>query len=277
MLLTYLMVVVYCMYCVRVVACPARYFQLNSRFFNDEAGIFSKLHIDQLFPPQWRLAQYCIEDDRKPARYPVFVKPEWGQNAAGIYRADDAATLLGIREQVRGSRVKYLVQEGATGRSEYEIFSLSHHLDSGRYSVLTVTQVHNDVEANPINSAYNKNTRYVEITGSFSEQQREQIWQYICRIGAFKISRLGVRTDSIDDLLQGKFSIIEINLFAPMPIHLLDKHYSRKQKMHIIFGYMLQLAKLTKHRDKSIPNKPVFLKTMLYNRNKLLSRLKAML
>ena len=266
MKVTYLMVISYISFCIRIATKPCKYFQLNSPYFDRKEGIFSKIEIDQLIPLRWRLAQFYDDGIRFPERYPVFVKPEWGQNAGGIYRADNPGELHQVREKIRGARVKYLVQEGATEKNEYEIFSMQHHRDESRYAVLTVTQACNDSEPNPVNSIYNSDTRYVEITDSFSAAELDQIWGLVRQIEKFKISRVCVRADSIADMLQGNFHVVEINLFLPFPINMLDSRYSSKDVFNFVMAYMMCLALATKYRDKSLETKPVFTKIMLYNR-----------
>ena len=291
-MLACLMVTVYILFCMRLATRPCKYFQLNARFFDRETGIFSKIGIDRLIPPPWRLAQFYDDGMRQPERYPVFVKPEWSQNARGVYRADNAGELRRIREKISAKSVAvavaaaapvaYLIQEGAAEANEYEIFSIQHHRQPARYAVLTVTQARNDSEANPVNSIYNANTRYVEITGSFSASQLDELWALVRRIGAFKISRLSVRADSTDDLLRGHFHVIEVNLFLPMPINLLDARYAWRATFALVRKYMCALALATKYRhhdhDTNTRAQPVFIKSMLYNRRgKLLNALRARL
>ena len=272
------MVIAYISCCIRVATRPCKYFQLNAPFFDAGEGIFSKIATDRLIPPAWRLAQ-CYDDGlRDPQRYPVFVKPEWSQNARGVYRADNAAELRRIRGKIRGARARYLLQEGAVEAGEYEIFFISHHRDPRRRALLTVTEACNVAESNPVNSVYNPNTRYREITDSFSARQLDQLWAMMRRIGSFKIARVSMRADSTDDLVGGRFHIIEINLFLPMPINLLDRRHSRAAIFRFIMTAMMRLALATKHRDKTQPARPVFIKSMLYNRrNGLLNFLRARL
>ena len=212
------MVIVYIFCCVRVATRPCKYFQLNAAYFDSDEGIFSKLAIDRLIPAEWRLAQSHDDGARPPAHYPVFVKPEWSQNARGVRCADNADELRRIRDEIgehdRAPRIRHLLQEGAPEANEYEIFSIPHHRDPSRHAVLTVTQTRNDVEARPVNGIYNPNTRYVEITDTFSAAQLNEVWALVRRIGAFNISRVSVRADSTHDLLRGKFHVIEVNLFS---------------------------------------------------------------
>ena len=270
MKVTSVMVSVYILFCIRIATRPCKYFQLNASFFDREAGIFSKAGINELIPAQWRLAQWYDDGARMPEGYPVFVKPEWSQNARGVHRADNADELRRTCEQIKSMGVKCLIQEAAMEANEYEIFSIPHHHDPKRYAVFTITQTCNDFEPNPVNGIYNPNTRYIEITDSFSAAQLAQVWRLMRRIGSFKIARVSVRANSIDDLLQGKFHVIEVNLFLPMPINLLDTRYANKDIFSLVMRYMKSLALATKYRDKTIETKPVFIASMLYNRRNAL-------
>jgi len=264
--ITYGMVITYILSCIRIGTKPCKYFQLNSVLFNGEKGIFSKLEIDELIPDEWRLKQEYDDGQFEPETWPVFVKPEWGQNAAGIQRADDIASLNRIRKEITAERIRFLIQESAPERREFEVFALRHHADKSQYAILSVTEAVNDSERDPVNSINNPGTEYVEITEKFDEDQLQQIWRLVNRMGDFNISRTSFRADSIEDLLAAKVHVIEVNLFVPMPIHMLDSRYRLKDIVSMVLRYMMRLALITKARDKTLPEKPVFTKIMLYNR-----------
>ena len=269
------MVITYILSCIRIGTKPCKYFQLNSPWFDQRQGIFSKIAIDHSIPSEWLLMQRYDEDDFIPSAWPVFIKPEWGQNAAGIRRADNVEQLARTRRQNRGGRVRCLIQEGACESREFEVFAIRHDQDPDAYAVFSITEAIN-TEPNPINSIYNQNTRYADITERFNHQQRQAIWQMINRVGRFNISRTSMRADSEADLANGRFHIIEINLFLPMPIDLLDPRYRWRQIFAMVRRYMMALAKVTRSRDKALPEKPVFTKIMMYNRkNKLINLIRA--
>ena len=275
MKITVLMVIIYILTCVRIGTKPCKYFQFNAPYFDRKRGIYSKLGIDQLIPEKWRLAQRYDDGAFIPDDWPVFVKPEWGQNAAGIQRADNIEQLTAIREEIAQEDIRYLVQEGAKETREFEIFSMRHYEDKSKYAVFSITEAVN-AEVNPINSVYNENTRYVDITDRFDQTQRDTIWQQINTVGKFNISRASMRANSEEDLLAGRFHIIEINLFLPMPIHMLDSRYRPFDVIKMVYRYMVNMARFTKARDKSLEEKPVFTKIMMYNRkSKLINYLRA--
>lgn len=63
------------------------FFQLNNEYFNDEKKIYSKHEVEKNIPKKYRLHSSLIkkstnvEDVEKQVSYPVFLKPEWGQNS----------------------------------------------------------------------------------------------------------------------------------------------------------------------------------------------------
>ena len=273
MKITAVMVATYMFDCCLVGTKPCKYFQLNSPYFNNRRGVFSKIDLDQLIPQKWRLPQQYDDGKTMPEDFPVFLKPEWGENAAGIYRADNPQQLQQIRQQIKQAKVPYVLQQGAKESREFEIFSLQHYKDKDRYSVFSVTESTNSREQNPINSINNPDTTYLDVTRQLSEQQKQTLWNLIGQIGRFGISRLSVRADSIQQLIDGNFHVIELNLFTPMPIHLLDTRYGIWDKWKMIRVYMMNLARLTKYRDKTLQQKPIYTKTMFYNRENTVATL----
>lgn len=269
------MVGAYIAFCIRYATRPCKYFQLNAKYFDTAAGIFSKKQIDELIPAEWRLQQ-SYDDGATLSEYPVFIKPEWSQNAHGVYRADNAAQLQAIRKKIN-HRGRYLIQQTATEKNEYEIFFLYDHHNPSKPAAITITHAVNKNESIPINSIYNAATEYIDISDSFSTEQLQKLWRLLQRIGDFPIARVSLKADSINELLNSKLHIIEINLFLPMPINLLDARYSQFDIFKLSARHMKLLAWLTKMRARGQKDKPVFIKSILYNRNgwlaKILNRL----
>lgn len=266
--ITVTMVVTYILYCFRIGTAPWRYWQLNARYFSDERNVFSKLELDALVPARWRLRQTLDDGDVMPADFPVFLKPEWGQNAHGIHRADDPAGLTHLRASLSARPERYLLQEAARGSREYEIFGIDIDRHDQRHDVLTVTEAVNARERFPINSKFNRDTRYVEITKDFSEQELATLSGYLDAVGQFGISRMSVRTDSREALLEGRFHVIEINLFVPMPINLLDDRHDWRTRWRFIRHAMMALARSTKAIEPVRKRRPIFVLMLLYGRKR---------
>lgn len=264
--ITIIMVVTYIAYCVRIGTAPWRYWQLNAHYFSVEHGIFSKLSLDSLIPDQWRLAQSIDCETTLPDAFPVFLKPEWGQNAHGIHRADNQAELHQLRARLAGESQRYLLQEAASGLREFELFSIDANRGDTQHDVFTVTEAINDQEQFPINSKYNRHTHYSDISDQFSDEQLARLSGYLSQIGQFGISRMSARADTIEALVTGDFQVIEINLFLPMPINLLDSNYSWRQRWAFIRTAMMSLARATKMIQPVEKEPAIFTRMMLYGR-----------
>jgi len=261
MLMRIMIVVFYIASCIRVGAAPWRYFQLNARYFSDKKGIFSKIDIDALIPDRWRLKQYYDDGVSVPESFPVFVKPEWGQNAFGIKRADNIEALTQIRSKIEPSETAYIIQHAASENREFEIFTIPDNVNKQKFTVLTITEALNsENEEYPINSIDNKSTSFKEITDQFDQNQLDIIWSYIRQLGDFNISRVCVHANSVPELVQGEFH----NLFVPMPINLMDKKYNWPKKTKFIFKCMMALAKLTKNLNPRSTQYAIFTKKLLY-------------
>ena len=77
--------------------------------------------MDDIIPDKWRLQQRRLEEVATPPSFPVFLKPEWGQNAGGIERADNLADYEAIKKRLLKGDKAYLVQQRAPGKREFEI------------------------------------------------------------------------------------------------------------------------------------------------------------
>ena len=246
MYIRYLLVLSYIFYCLKIRTNVTRYFQLNAQYFNEDKGIYSKLDIDRMIPQRWRLRQCADNGTSTDFNYPVFVKPEWGQNAYGIRCANNAAELTEIRQLPRiVSKMPNIIQEAATEAREFEIFSVLSADDEMKAAVLTVSEAVNvRAQAFPINSINNNNTVYRELTPMLSTDELDAIWKHIRSLGRFALSRVAIRADSINDLVNGDFHIIEINLYVPMPIHVLDPDKTVMERIRCVLQTTYALARM---------------------------------
>lgn len=236
------LVAYYIWYCIVQGVPPWRFFQLNAQYFNAEKGVFSKIDLDQHIPKPWRLKQYYLNQDNITHQYPVFIKPEWGQNSYGISVVKTQDEMLKVIQKTY--KVPYIVQHLASGKIEYEVFYIQDPDNHNDYITLTITEVSNHHEKHPINSIYNQHTQYIDKTNDFSKQEQHLLKQHLAKIPCFRIARVALKTNSKLELLQGDFKIIEINLFTPFPINLLDKNQSHTHHQ-FIKDNMWHLAKLS--------------------------------
>ncbi len=253
----------YLYFCVRERTVPWHFFQLNSKDFNDVKGIFSKLEMDAHIHDQWRLKQYYYNKKNVPDVFPVFLKPEWGQNSNGIIRVHNAAEYSDVGRYIRDTAMPYIVQYAATGREEFEVYYLRSPEKSQEYGVLSITRVKNrSAMRHPINSIYNPETAYQDVTSTFSEQEKQDLWNYLNVIGDFRMARVCIKADSKEAVLRGMFQIVEINLFLPMPLILLATNVDEKKKHCLIREIMKIVAKLVKIIPHNETGKLIFLRKM---------------
>ena len=266
MLIRSLQVLLYVFHCLRIGAKPWRFFQLNAEYFNRKKGIFSKLDIDQLIPARWRLAQYRDTGVEMPESFPVFVKPEWGQNSVGIRRAGSQVQLDQIRGMRPSGNMPYLIQEAALGKREFEVY-LVPEAGTGEFSVLSVTETLNSTgEELPVNGIHNRDTQYLDVSDQLSEEQKQSLWKHLKQVGPFRVSRFGIRADNIESLVDGDFQIFEINLFIPMPLMLLATNTSVSHKLKAMNHLTIQFAQVTATLPEETKGISVFFRKMVAHR-----------
>jgi hypothetical protein len=253
----------YLLACMRYRALPWNYFQLNSIFFNEKKRIFSKLDMDALIPAHLRLKQYYYEPDKLPKSYPVFVKPEWGQNSNGIIRVHNKKEYRAFQGVAGTTDMPFIVQDAASGKKEFEIYYLRAPDNRDNYSFLSITEVTNKCQKHyPINSVRNPCTGYADITKTFSAEELQAIWVFIRKIGGFRMARVGLKADDVKEMLRGNFHIVEINLFLPMPLVLLAQNIDFYEKKKIIKTTMSLAAKLVKNIPRNETGKRIFFQKM---------------
>jgi len=240
-------------YCLRNRAAPWCFFQLNRDYFNTTKNIFSKLDMDHCIPEKWRLGQ-CEDDGLIVPEFPVFLKPEWGQNAHGIFFIRNGNELHQARKKRVVQRTSYLLQQPAKEKREYELFYIRSADDPQSCGLLSVTEVNNRSQRGPvINSVHNKDSNYLDITTDFTSAEQDSLWEMLKDVGNFRIARVGLRADSKQDLLLGNFHIIEVNIFIPFPLILLDKGISIKAK----YEFVRKSMALAAHSVAALPPREV--------------------
>lgn len=267
MLIRILLVLSYIFWCCRLRAAPWKYFQLNANYFNEQKRLFSKLDMDRQIPACWRLKQYIDQADVEPKHYPMFVKPEWGQNSQGVQRVDNLQQLQQHRLQRSAEGPRYLLQEAAKGTREFEIFFIPAAQSVTSSAIVSVTETANSGDEQlPVNGIYNQQTYYLSCMAELSEADIQAIQAQFTSIGQFKIARYCARADSLQALVAGQFSIVEINVYVPMPLMLLADNVAFTSKLKFLFRAMKQLALVTKDIPKNQVIKSVFLQKLQCSR-----------
>lgn len=248
-------------------AIPWNFFQLNSDYFNEDKGIFSKLDLDDLIPDQWRLQQEPFDPGRIPADYPVFAKPEWGQNGLGIVRLGSEKEFLNFIPRASRSTVPYILQQAARGSREFEVYYLRSPASPDAYDAFFITEVINRQRTfQPINSVHNPDTSYFDITSIFARGQLQSLWSLVEGIGRFKMARLCLKANSPWELLAGRFQVVEMNLFLPMPLVLLAGNVAQADKAALVRQLMETVARLVGTLPKRKKKFIFFRKTLAHLR-----------
>lgn len=263
MLIRILLVLSYIVWCCRFLIAPWKYFQLNANYFNEHRHLFSKLDMDLLIPEKWRLTQFVDQGSgqghKQPEQFPVFLKPEWGQNSQGVCRIDSLQALQEHRKQRAANGPRYLIQAAAKAKREFEIFYIPGAKSNQSTAIISVTETcNNSDDEMPVNGIYNQNTYYQSCMSLLSTEQIQKIEAMFASIGPFRIARYCARADSLEALLEEQFSIVEINVYVPMPLILLTPDMSFKAQLKFVFSSMKQLALVTKDIPASQAVKSVF-------------------
>lgn len=252
-------------YSIRYLTRPWNFFQLNADYFNSAKNIFSKQEINSHVPKRWRLPE-IIDDGKVSPDFPVYVKPEWGQNSHGIDIARNLNELEALRQKNREryqGEVKFILQDAAAGKREFEIFYLREPEDLGNYAILSLTETVNiSGEQLVVNGINNKDSHYIDRSGALAEEDYLRLWSFVKIIGFFRIGRVGVRADSIVQLLAGKFQVIEINIFLPMPLVLLDDNLRFGWKHQFIRKGMKTAARLSAAHEIQGKRYPIFFRKL---------------
>jgi len=263
LLIRILLVLSYILWCCRFLIAPWKYFQLNANYFNQYRKIFSKLDMDLLIPEKWRLMQFVDQgpdlNNKQPNDYPIFIKPEWGQNSQGVSRIDSLLQLQQHRQYRTQNGPRYLIQAAAKGKREFEIFYIPGATTNQSAAIISVTETCNSSDdLMPVNGILNRDTYYQSCMPQLSVQQLQKIESLFSKIGDFRIARFCARADSLEALLDEQFSIVEINVYVPMPLILLTKKMTFKSKLNFVFSSMKQLALVTKDIPASQVVKSIF-------------------
>ncbi|MCP4294276.1 MAG: hypothetical protein GY786_01575 [Proteobacteria bacterium] len=77
------------------------------------------------------------------------------------------------------------------------------------------------------------------------------------------MARVGIKANSAEALVAGRFHIVEINLFTPMPLNLLDDSKSWLEKARFIRTAMHHTAENTARAFKKNEEENIFFKKLV--------------
>jgi len=220
--------------------------------------------MDSVIPARFRLRQTYYDPDKPPQHYPVFIKPEWGQNSNGIARVHNEKEYQAFQKDIDVTGMPFIVQDAATEKKEFEIYYLRSPDNSDNCAFLSITEVTNTCRNHhPINSIHNSCTGYRDITQTFSSNELQAIWFSLRNIGRFRMARVGLKAADPRGILREEFHIVEINLFLPMPLVLLTKNVGLFEKNMIMKKVMSLAARLAKTIPEKESGKTIFLQKFI--------------
>jgi carbamoylphosphate synthase large subunit len=160
-MLTFKIIFYYILYSIKLQTKPWRFSQFNSHCFNEKKGIFSKYEIEKNIPDKWKLKNMFVssedsiekqkQDILKEFSLPIFLKPEWGQNAHGILLAKTEDELEGTLGLIKNIPYQYICQQSSNFKNEYEIL-YTKNLEVDDIYIHSITQtLSNNTQEYPIN------------------------------------------------------------------------------------------------------------------------------
>ncbi|MDC0506028.1 hypothetical protein OAN96_00360 [Candidatus Gracilibacteria bacterium] len=240
-------IIIYILYCIRLWANPWMFFQINNEWFNEKKGFFSKMEMNQLLPKKWQLKTYKIEDidlDNFNLEFPVFLKPEYGHRSYGVYIVKNKTQLKDCIKEIRGLYIPYIVQGASKYNEEYEI-TFINNTQAKSSIVYSISEAINKNQQKYIIHSTKNGTQYVEHISDLKNSDIKKIESHISRIPS-RVGRISLKSNSIQDIINGDFEIFEINLFLASPLYIQDKEISFTEKCRFMLNYTKDIAKLTK-------------------------------
>lgn len=239
--------------CIQLRVLPWRFFGINQHGIHPKKGVFCKSIIQNFIPPEYQLPLVTLganedivswQNKISSLNYPVIIKPDLGQNSKHIHIAYNSEDKC-ISKQ-RKIPVDFVAQQVATG-IEYDILFISNEVDKN-YSLFSIVELSqpNMQEKIPIHGIY-QGTQYKEINHLIEPQKLRKFAQKIQTEFNFKFARIGVKAQSLDDLLNFNFKTIEVNLFLPLCLNVLDTSISEHKRISFLKYYIYTLIVLTKH------------------------------
>lgn len=260
-------VLYYIFNCFRLKVLPWNYFQINWWFFNEKKWIFSKIEIEKDIPKKWKLKSLNINfpiNDKKISQlenelwFPLFLKPEWWQNSFWIIAVKNKKELIKNLNKISKSKISYIAQQAANYSKEFELFFIKDPDDFNKTKLISWVESKNKSGIKQYINWVDLNTTYHNILWKLKKSEISKINKNINKLQNFKLWRIWLKADSINDLIEGNFEIFEINIFIPFPLHLLDKNISNLDKNKFIIDFTYSLAKLTKNINFTWIKKNIF-------------------
>lgn len=247
----YKIVFLYIYYCFKIWVNPWNFFQVNAKYFNKEKWIFSKYEIESFIPDKWKLKNFIIQFPMNNNQieiledqiwYPLFLKPEWGQNSHGIYIVSNRWELKKYFKNISRQSIPYIAQKSSSFFNEFELLFTNYNWNT---QLLSFVESRNNQKKWLFINGIHSETSYHNLLDKLSKSDKEKIIWYIKEINHFAIGRIWLKANSLRDFIWWNFEIFEINIFLPFPLHLLDENISKENKNHFLHNFTKCLAQLS--------------------------------
>lgn len=287
---------------------PTRFFYANLAYLDPSLGLYSKQKINDTIPAQWQLKSVALPMEKsarswfqlisKEIAFPLFLKPEWGENSLGIYHIHNARTLKSVLKKIKGGNLPYLCQEAAPSGKEYDLFyvksddpardlsctqllapeivgdgerSISELVEERfphykqKIAILTTASPHQVLPKKTVMrlsfvNGIHEGTQYQDETEKLSAKDKTTLINTIEQIGQFGVGRVGVIARDRAALIAGDFKVVEINLYTPFPLPILDPRLDKPAQVKHIWSYAKTFATMAK-QEKATASWP-FLRTV---------------
>jgi len=240
--------------CSRYKIMPHRYFLLNIAHLDRDSKTYSKYKLNLKIPKSWQLKTFLFEarDSENMAfknikasfKYPLFLKPEYGYRSIGVYYVVSDQELKNVLQKIKKYTGNYLCQTAANKKHEYDLMYVHTH-DQTDEEFFACSRC---CTPEGVINGVTFGTTYKNEIPKLSNQQQQQIKNHLKKIGDFGMSRISVAADSLEDVVAGKFFVIEINLLTPFPLHILDKNEHRSLKKQELKRFSVAIAKSVRHQ-----------------------------
>lgn len=240
---------------------PWRFFQINADYFNEQKWIFSKYEIEKNIPTKWKLNDYILNLNDSKSKweekitsnfsFPLFLKPEWGQNSHGIFRVDEKKYLKEVLKKIKKLDTPYICQELANYEKEYEVLYVRSKNQIGSFSIFSITETINTSWEKHAIQWINHGSKYRDITNKFSKEELKEIENKAKTIWNFNLARVWIKANNPKWILKWDFKVFEINIFVPFSLNLLDETISKENRHEFLKSFVKALA----HTTKKVTNK----------------------
>jgi hypothetical protein len=240
------------------------YTAVNPGILNSGIGSESKFTTLQLLPKEYipksvlhketsAIADTLKGIEAQGISYPMIVKPDIGFRGLLVKKIEDEQSLVNYLKKYP---VDFIIQEFLTHEYECGVFYYRHPNEEKGTS-LKLSSIGN----------HSKGTRFINGNHLINKELEESLNKLNHQVEGWFYGRLDVKYNSLEELNQGKFKILELNGILAEPTHIYDAtKMSYWKALKTIRTHWKQLYKIArynhKHHDVAYRKMVPFLKEM---------------